>query len=354
MGNQDSRNRIPRNVAIMKITLLCDSVAGLPGTPATVYKNDYDGYKMETGNGFYSISLSTLRNGHFVRIESMETMPPEPSPVSFEELREEYRRQYNRLYNGDSPEIETEERAYSSIFEIWRRSHVDFLRAFVAYNGDFITSDREYAAMMLALMRGDFCRREEPKKPRPIKTRTYNNFMKVYKMILAKGYSPEESEEITRGIFDDFERQPFGMSILGRVSLIVEKPETVEESPETTPATAPEESAAEPTPEPAPVSADTRTGSTPEKAPETSTETTPARVTETGDIITAWTVSRFLPWSLSRLAFENAPQRKETGKAYTFTVCTNKTPSRGYMKAKHPGFCFSQSNGIPPPHPAGF
>lgn len=44
--------------------------------------------------------------------------------------------------------------------------------------------------------------------PKPIKTRTYYNFMRVYRAILGKGYTPETAEEITRRIFDAYEQNP--------------------------------------------------------------------------------------------------------------------------------------------------
>lgn len=54
-----------------------------------------------------------------------------------------------------------------------------------------------------------------------IKRRTYNNFLKVYKQILAKGYSEDESWKITDRIFTEFEMNPQGLPIESRIKLIV-------------------------------------------------------------------------------------------------------------------------------------
>lgn len=354
MGNQDFKNKIPRNVARLNITLLVESAAGLAGTCGIVCRDEYDGYRLITDNGYFMISLSTIRNGHFIQIDSMETMPEEPAPVSFEELKKEYRRQYNRLYDGaGSPDIDNETSIYCSIFSVWRRSHVPFIRSFVEYNGDYVSSDREYAAFMLALMAGDYSRKAPEKKPRAIKTRTYNNFMKVYKLILSKGYTPEESEEITRGIFDDFERHPFGLSILERVGLVLDKVAFSEEygQPDATEETTPEEMETTPaTMEDSPEMGKTRP-ETVEGSPETcgesalletswdsltrtaTGEATPARiVTNGGEILENVPVFSRFP-SLSRMACENAPQRTETRKGYKYTPRPVKTPPRGNMKA---------------------
>lgn len=58
------------------------------------------------------------------------------------------------------------------------------------------------------------------KQPRPIKSRTYNNFRKVWEAIQKKGYPAEEAAEITRRIFDDYEQNPAGLPISGRIDLI--------------------------------------------------------------------------------------------------------------------------------------
>lgn len=55
---------------------------------------------------------------------------------------------------------------------------------------------------------------------KPIKNRTYNNFLKVYNMIKAKGYSEEETWNLTDRIFTEFETNPQGLPILSRVQLI--------------------------------------------------------------------------------------------------------------------------------------
>ena len=55
---------------------------------------------------------------------------------------------------------------------------------------------------------------------KPIRKKTYYNFMRVMRMIEAKGYDAEESERLTHRIFDDYEACPEGLSILKRVDMI--------------------------------------------------------------------------------------------------------------------------------------
>lgn len=57
---------------------------------------------------------------------------------------------------------------------------------------------------------------------RAIKSRTYHNFLRVMRMIEAKGYDEKESERITRGIFDQYEMYPLGLSVLAMVDMIIE------------------------------------------------------------------------------------------------------------------------------------
>lgn len=56
---------------------------------------------------------------------------------------------------------------------------------------------------------------------REIKRRTYYNFERVMKVILAKGYDREEAAQIVRNIFDAFEANPHGLSILTRADRIL-------------------------------------------------------------------------------------------------------------------------------------
>ena len=56
---------------------------------------------------------------------------------------------------------------------------------------------------------------------REIKNRTYYNFMRVMKVIRAKGYEHEEAAQIVRNIFNEFEACPTGMGVLARAELIL-------------------------------------------------------------------------------------------------------------------------------------
>ncbi len=60
---------------------------------------------------------------------------------------------------------------------------------------------------------------------RAIKRKTYYNFMRVMRMIQAKGYDTSEAERMTHGIFDQYESHPNGLSVLRLVDMIIEKEE---------------------------------------------------------------------------------------------------------------------------------
>ena len=56
---------------------------------------------------------------------------------------------------------------------------------------------------------------------RTIKNRTYNNFMRIMRLIISKGYTRQTAEEITHRIFDEYEANPAGLPILSKVAQIV-------------------------------------------------------------------------------------------------------------------------------------
>ena len=60
---------------------------------------------------------------------------------------------------------------------------------------------------------------------RPIKNKTYHNFMRVMRMIQSKGYDAFEAERMTHRIFDQYESHPNGLSVLRLVDMIVMKGE---------------------------------------------------------------------------------------------------------------------------------
>lgn len=60
---------------------------------------------------------------------------------------------------------------------------------------------------------------------RTIKKKTYHNFMRVMRMIQAKGYDASEAERMTHRIFDQYEAYPYGLSVLALVDMIVMKGE---------------------------------------------------------------------------------------------------------------------------------
>lgn len=56
-----------------------------------------------------------------------------------------------------------------------------------------------------------------------MKRRTYNNMLKATKMIVKKGYSWNEANEIAMKVFDEAEQQKNGMSIEWYIGKIADK-----------------------------------------------------------------------------------------------------------------------------------
>lgn len=54
-----------------------------------------------------------------------------------------------------------------------------------------------------------------------IKRKTYYNFMRVVRMIEAKGYDFQESTKTAHRIFEQYESCPAGLSVLQLVGMIV-------------------------------------------------------------------------------------------------------------------------------------
>ena len=89
--------------------------------------------------------------------------------------------------------------------------------------------------MLYAEVENDSKRPQPEKKPRPIKYRTYRNFVRVMDLIQAKGYGPEEAHRITDRIFTEYETNPAGMPILERVKMIIPNEKTPAETPDKVP-----------------------------------------------------------------------------------------------------------------------
>ena len=62
-----------------------------------------------------------------------------------------------------------------------------------------------------------------------MKRKTYNNVLKVAKLIMKKGYEEKESLEMAVKIFDEMEELNNGMSIEWRISQIISKEEWKEQ-----------------------------------------------------------------------------------------------------------------------------
>lgn len=60
-----------------------------------------------------------------------------------------------------------------------------------------------------------------------IKRKTYNNFMYILKLIMAKGYNKTEAEEITHRIFEQY--NPNGLSIIEIANRTMTKQEYITE-----------------------------------------------------------------------------------------------------------------------------
>lgn len=58
-----------------------------------------------------------------------------------------------------------------------------------------------------------------------MKNKTYRNLMAVIHRIEAKGYDFETAEQLARGVFEEFQASPGGLSIEERVKRILTKEE---------------------------------------------------------------------------------------------------------------------------------
>lgn len=58
---------------------------------------------------------------------------------------------------------------------------------------------------------------------RPIKNRTYNNFMRGVKIVMAKGYDEQTATDIVRRQFDTMEADKNGMPLQWYLDKIVKK-----------------------------------------------------------------------------------------------------------------------------------
>lgn len=69
--------------------------------------------------------------------------------INIEEFHKEFQKQYNFLYDAEGYVA-----GYNEALEAgdeFIKKHPDFIREFVQYRGDFISSDREVVAFMFAL-----------------------------------------------------------------------------------------------------------------------------------------------------------------------------------------------------------
>lgn len=145
---------------------------------------------------------------------------------------------------------------------------------------------------------------KQEKTRRAIKTRTYNNFMRVLRAVMAKGYDRETAETITRRIFDQYEANPRGLSVWGLFDLVAD---------ETTAGSPAEDSQTDETTADGETVTDTETK--PQEGAEDS-QTTEGRETETAPTRTP----------------ETAPQRREKATPAGTNTDSKKAPPRGGEK----------------------
>lgn len=145
-------NRIPRNAALFHITLLQDTGSNKAGTKATVYRHVYDGWQMLTESGEkFMVLTSYLRMSEVVQIDDFMLFPEEITEAQFQDVKKITSKHYSRLYNADDIETDNESMIYSSLFDWYLSKHAEAVRKYNAHCFDFLTSDRESAAFMLAL-----------------------------------------------------------------------------------------------------------------------------------------------------------------------------------------------------------
>lgn len=145
-------NRIPRNAALFHITLLQDTGSNKAGTKATVYRHVYDGWQMLTESGErFMVLTSYLRMSEVVQIDDFMLFPEEITEAQFQDVKKITAKHYSRLYNADDIETDNESMIYSSLFDWYLSKHAEAVRKYNAHCFDFLTSDREGAAFMLAL-----------------------------------------------------------------------------------------------------------------------------------------------------------------------------------------------------------
>lgn len=69
--------------------------------------------------------------------------------ISIQEFLEKFNDEYKFLYNNNGTVCG--EKEATKAFDDFVKQHGDFVREFVVFRGDFISSDREAAAFMFAL-----------------------------------------------------------------------------------------------------------------------------------------------------------------------------------------------------------
>ena len=206
------------------------------------------------------------------------TTPDEDTKTTdMETFTKAYNKAYRHLYQFCGvPSVDDEQRTYCAKFDESWEEIKDIARAFSAYRGDFLTSDRECAAFMIALDK--------------VGTPT----------------TPQDAPQGTESTTGEETHTEGAKAPYSATDGATTEEKTTDGKKITTPAN------------------DTRQrgGNTPN-----GNEITDSR-TDGGKTITATTTP-------PRHACENAPQRTERGRAIETTTPRHKTPSRGKYKATH-------------------
>lgn len=165
--------------------------AGTAGTRAVIFRDEYGRLIEETENGKrYLVNLSILRSAELTRIDKIETEAPAAtqeapttpaedegtetpaeatrkaeeatqdaprvSPEYMERFLKEYGKQYRALYDAEedpttAAEADSKCREYCAWFDGYSQTRPAILAEYIRLEGDYISSDREAAAFMLAL-----------------------------------------------------------------------------------------------------------------------------------------------------------------------------------------------------------
>ena len=71
--------------------------------------------------------------------------------INIEKFLKDFNKEYNFLYNNDDNVVGYDEALMEWDYFVEKKNNKEFIREFVLYRGDFISSDREAVAFMFAM-----------------------------------------------------------------------------------------------------------------------------------------------------------------------------------------------------------